>query len=398
MILLAKRRRSRSQRRWRRFLLCWSLALLLIGAAACFVLYQYLTVYEDTRPEAVMDAFLENNDAESLLLAARDNVRLNLTEFENEEELYASYLQTIDTGRALSYRSSLSESDDNHLASIVRSGAYNICTVVLTPQGRSPGFGRHYWTVSEIRSAPITDNLPSVSVQIETLADQPAYLNGTLISDNYLTDDSIPISNLNDLEARMEHPPTAVLYTVGPLYGEVKVTDADGRSISPDETSDTEVLRYHLTNGVNSLSIQAPEGITVSVNQVPLSSSDISSTSMGVVSDLPTYVTADEYRINSYHFEAATDTSSSARRMRRMPSIWNPLQISISARIFAIRPCAMTILYTGTCSIRLCPEPPSMIIFPPPETPCTGPAIPKIFRNSLLTISTRSTTSASFVR
>ena len=80
-----------------------------------------------------MDAFLENNDAESLLLAARDNVRLNLTEFENEEELYASYLQTIDTGRALSYRSSLSESDDNHLAYIVRSGAYNICTVVLTP-------------------------------------------------------------------------------------------------------------------------------------------------------------------------------------------------------------------------------------------------------------------------
>ena len=303
MISLAKRKRSRSQRRWRRFLLCWSLALLLIGAAACFVLYQYLTVYEGTRPEAVMDAFLENNDAESLLLAARDNVRLNLTEFENEEELYASYLQTIDTGRALSYRSSLSESDDTHLAYIVRSGAYNICTVVLTPQGRSPGFGRHYWTVSEIRSAPITDNLPSVSVQIETLADQPAYLNGTLISENYLTDDSIPISNLSDLEARMEHPPTAVLYTVGPLYGEVNVTDADGRSISPDETSDAEVLRYHLTNGVNSLSIQAPEGITVSVNQVPLSSSDIRSTSMGVVSDLQTYVTADEYRINSYHFD-----------------------------------------------------------------------------------------------
>ncbi len=301
--MLAERKQSRSQRRWRRFLIFWSLALLLIGAAACFVFYQYLAVYEDTRPEAVMDAFLEQNDAESLLLSARGNVRLNLTEFENEEELYASYLQTIDTDSPLTYRSSLSESDSSHLAYIVRSGAFNLCTVVLTPQGQSPGFGRNYWTVSEIRSAPITDNLPSVSVQIETLAGQPAYLNGILISDAYLTDDSIPISNLNSLESRMDHPPTALLYTVGPLYGSLNVTDADGRSISPDGSSDNNVFHYRLTNGTNSLSIQAPEGISVSVNHVPLTSSDVSSTSIGIAADLPSYVSENEYRLNSYHFD-----------------------------------------------------------------------------------------------
>ena len=39
-----------------------------------------------------MDAFLDNNDAESLLLAARDNVRLNLTEFENEEEFWDNFV------------------------------------------------------------------------------------------------------------------------------------------------------------------------------------------------------------------------------------------------------------------------------------------------------------------
>ena len=300
---MAKGNLNRSHRRWRRFLLIWSLTLLLIGAAACFILYQYLAIYEDTRPEAVMDDFLETNNAESLLLAARDNVHLNLTEFENEEELYTSYLQTIDTDRPLTYRSSLSESDDSHLAYIVRSGSNNLCTVILTPNGQSPGFGRHYWTVAEIRSAPITDNLPSVSVQIEALANQPVYLNGILISKTYQSSDCAPISNLNSLEARMKHPPTAVIYTVGPLYGELNVTDADGRSISPDDSSDNEILRYHLTNGVNSLNIQAPEGITVSVNQVTLSSSDISSSSMGVLSGLQTYVAEDEYRVNYYHFD-----------------------------------------------------------------------------------------------
>ena len=296
-------RHRRHRSRWKRFLFLWALVLLLLGAAGCYVLYQYLAVFEVTRPEAVMDEFLESNDAESLLLAARGNVRLDLSEFENEEELFSSYLQVIDTTRPLTYRNSLSESDDNHIAYIVRSGSYNLCSVILTPQGQSPGFGRHYWAVSEVRSAPITDILPSVTVLVEALSDQQAYLNGILISDQYLVNDSVPISNLNSLESRMEHPPTAVQYSIGPIYGDVNVTDAAGRSYTPDDSSNEDALHYRLMRGANALTVQAPDGIPVFVNGVPLTFSDVSSTSYGILSDLQSIVGVPDYQLNTYRFD-----------------------------------------------------------------------------------------------
>lgn len=250
-----------------------------------------------------MDDFLERNDAESLLQSARGNVKLNLTEFENEDELYSSYLEAIDTSRPLTYRNSLSESDGGHLAYIVRSGAYNLCTVILEPQGKSPGFGRSYWAVSEIRSAPITDILPSVTVSIEALSGQQAYLNGVPVSDQYLINDSLPISNLGSLEARMENTPTAFQYSIGPVYGDVRVTDGDGHSYAPDYSSDSSTLYYRLSKGSNTLTVQAPEGISVVVNGVPLSPSDITSVSDGILSGLQYLAGDPEYLLNTYHFE-----------------------------------------------------------------------------------------------
>ena len=111
-----------ARKKWRRFLLIWALILLLLGAAGCFVLYRYLGVYEVTRPEPVLDAYLQNTSADELIQASLQNINLDLTEFEDADTLYRSYLQAVDTNRSLSYRSDAKNSTDEHLSYVVYSG------------------------------------------------------------------------------------------------------------------------------------------------------------------------------------------------------------------------------------------------------------------------------------
>ena len=88
--------KPKSRNIWGRFLLIWALVLLVVGAIACILLYKYLGVYENTRPELAMDELLASRDAESLIQEAKQNINLGLTEFEDELQLYADYLETVD--------------------------------------------------------------------------------------------------------------------------------------------------------------------------------------------------------------------------------------------------------------------------------------------------------------
>ncbi len=294
---------KRQGRNWKLFLVFWALFLIVIGAIGCFVLYRYLGVYEITRPEPVMDHFLAENTAESLTQQAMQHILLDLTEFEDAQELYQAYLATIDTSRPLSYRSDSRNSDATHLYYVVRSGASELCSVVLTPDGDSPGFGRYHWKVSEIRSASITELLPSVTVTVDVLQGTPVYLNGKQITDSYILDNSVPIQDLSPLEERIEPLPSFVRYQVEPLYGEIRVADEKGTVYSPSDTSSPSQLYYQLSSGTNTLTIHAPEDIVVSVNGVPLDEQYVSSSSYGFLEGLEDYTLGNAYRTRTYRLD-----------------------------------------------------------------------------------------------
>ena len=289
--------------RWSTFLFFWALFLLILGAIGCFILYRYLGVYEETRPEPVMDRLMAENTAESLTRQASQNVVLDLTEFEDAQGLYEAYLNSIDCTRPLTYRSDSRRSDSTHQVYIVRSGAAELCSVVLTPDGDSPGFGRYHWKVSELRSADITELLPSVTVTVDALRDSPVYLNDQLLTDTYLIADSVPIENLSPLEAQINPQPSLVRYQVGPLYGEIRVSDANGSIHSPLESSDPGQLHYQLSTGRNTLTVRAPEDLTVSVNGIPLDEQYVSSASYGFLSGLEDYTLGNAYRTCTYRLE-----------------------------------------------------------------------------------------------
>ena len=295
--------KPKSRNIWGRFLLIWALVLLVVGAIACILLYKYLGVYENTRPELAMDELLASRDAESLIQEAKQNINLGLTEFEDELQLYADYLETVDLEKPLSYRPDQKNSQDDQLIYLVRAGSRSICTVTLTPGDTAPVFGRHFWHVSEIGAASITETLSSVTVHVEALAGQQLYLNSIPLTENHISRENVPIANLSELESRFEPIPTFVEYTVGPLYLEVEITDAEGISIAPDPDSTDDNLYYRPSRPIHRLSVQAPDDMTIVVGGTKLESYDASSSAVGLLDGLGPYTGDAAYRTNMYHFE-----------------------------------------------------------------------------------------------
>jgi len=291
---------KRKKDRWGLFLLIWALVLLLLGVGCCCFLYRYLDVYEKTRPEPVVDAYLAQNGAEQLMKAAQSNVQLDVTEFEDPSDLYAAYLSTVDTDRPLTYRPRTKDSSEQQLVYTVYCGNKEICTLVLSPEGTSPGFGRHRWTVSEVRSAPITDTLPSLQVAVDALADETLSLNGRPLTAQYITDNAIAIPDLNRVEAALSPKPSFVRYEVGPLYGEIRVTDGKGNTLSPVGDAEDGTLRFLASAEKQSVRIRAPEDMRVSVNGVELGTEDVASSSLGVLEGLDVYTKDAACRTNIY--------------------------------------------------------------------------------------------------
>lgn len=288
---------------WKRFLLIWALVLLIIGAAGCLILYRYLGVYEVTRPEPVLEAWLEAADTDDLIRQAKENIHFEVTEFEDSAALYNSYLETVDTSRKLSFRSDNDRSTEDELVYTVYAGPGAVCSVVLSPEPESPGFGRHYWRVSEVRSAPITDLLPSLRLVVDATPDTEISLNGIRLSDDYITEDEVPIPDLTRFESVLNPQPYFVRYEVGPLYGEVNLTDAYGRTVSPTGAAQNGELHYQASSASGQLVIRAPEDVHVSVNGIPLDQLDISSSEAGILEELEAYVKEGAVMTNTYRFD-----------------------------------------------------------------------------------------------
>ena len=77
---------------WRTFLIIWAAVLLLVGAVTCIVLYRYAAVYEVTRPELPMEEMLSSMSKDDWLDLAAPSASLYISEFEDAEALFRSYM------------------------------------------------------------------------------------------------------------------------------------------------------------------------------------------------------------------------------------------------------------------------------------------------------------------
>ena len=278
---------------WGLFLLFWTMLLLMLGFLVCVVFYKYTAVYEETRPERTMDALMaemSEEDWRETLAASAGGV----SEYEDARELFDDYFDRTVKGKTISYRRDLSRSDETQAVFAIYAGPARIGEVRLLPHQSDErfSFGRSQWEVDSITSKTLSDSLQALTVQIEAPDGVTPFLNGTAVGQEKIVDPAVALTQLSELEQRFDAPgPRMVRYEVGPLYGQIAVSDPDGNEIAPVGEPEDGVLRYVIMPSTTySFRVEAPEGVTVSVCGVELGEEQIRSREQTMFRGLSDYL------------------------------------------------------------------------------------------------------------
>ncbi len=294
-------KKPRPKSRFLQFLLIWLAVLLVIGAVTCFMLYRYAAVYEQTRPEKPMEQLMESMSKDDWLDKAAPTASSYLTEFEDADALFRQYYNASLRDQDLSFRKSLSQSDETLSTFVVMARNTSLYNVVFRARtDKNPGFGMHYWELESISVCDFTAHLDSVRVEIEAPAGQTVTLNGVPVSDAYYTGD-VPCPEMTELEGRFETVPVFRQYSVEAMYGNVTAADEKGNELVPEFDTSLSRIRYRVSPERYSLVVAAPEDVTVRICGADLLPQDVTSRSPGIFEGFGAYTLGNEWNTLEYN-------------------------------------------------------------------------------------------------
>ena len=124
-------------------------------------------------------------------------------------------------------------------------------------------------------------NLRFLYAEIETVTGEALYLNGHPLREEDLIEERVP-ADLPGPERRQSDGPRLLHYRIGPLYGEIRVTDEAGEELHPLPSSDQKTLFYRrLPKARYSVSILAPKEAVLKLNGSQLRPEDLSEVERG---------------------------------------------------------------------------------------------------------------------
>ncbi len=283
--------------RWRSMLLLWAAFLLLAGLIGCLVLYRYLAVYEQTRPELYMERLLETTPLRALAEQAEPEPDLPVTAYEDAQALYAQVLSGLDLDAPPRYEKEKRLSSAERAVFTLKAGPSRVCTVTLVSEGPRLPFGRHAWRLERVSSGDFTGALRSAELWIYALEGQALRLNGKLLTADCRVDGEAP-ADLTQLERGFSPPTAFARYRVAPLYGELSLCDAEGRPVELRADGESGFVANAAALQRRDLVVSAPEGLRVLVGGQTLDEG-LAAYDAGILEGLSSVVAAD-YRLARY--------------------------------------------------------------------------------------------------
>ena len=288
---------------WRKFLLCWTLFLLLAGAVGCYCFYRYASVYERTQPSLAMDELM-TQDKDEWKQKLHDSVASDDFEFEDRSALFDDYFESYARDEDLQYRSDLGESNDEQSVFVVYAGRKPLCRVYLRPKAGTKHYRRSEWELDRLDANEFLRGLRPVTLEIDAPADAQISLNGIVVGPDYLCPDPVNGPYTSELELRFDSPAPYVRYRVKELFGELSVEDGAQRAFIQADTGNEQLVRFILDQrGEHSFHVEAPDAAIVTVNGAVLGAEDADPVSYSLFRGLEDYADGKDWQIVCYHAE-----------------------------------------------------------------------------------------------
>lgn len=149
---------------------------LILLAAALYLLYTWLGAYEESRPEAAIEALYSDYIKKGNLYAIKEKCGLNISPYETEETMNAAFSSLID-GKDLALHTDAANQAENGTAYIVTMAGKPLLSIKLKQQNKGGKFGLKPYDVAE---AALVDSYFH-SITITAPSDAALLINGVAI-------------------------------------------------------------------------------------------------------------------------------------------------------------------------------------------------------------------------
>lgn len=228
------------RRRRGRFLLGWLIYLLILAlilGAALYVLRDFLTYYEASRPARALEQYRGELAADGPGESAREALSALDFRLQSEDEALALAAARLEGARL---REDISQSgEDSRVYRILADGSPCGSLTIRTQEAQRYGFAP--WTPAE-RSYDFSRWFYTLSVTVPS--GWTVACGDTVLTEDYITERGIPYRALRECYEHYEGLPAMVRYETGLLFADrsLHVYDAEGREVPAERQNEDAYL------------------------------------------------------------------------------------------------------------------------------------------------------------
>lgn len=293
--------KRKNKSKFRKGLLIYTIVLAVLIIAALAVLFDFMTVYEKSRPENYTESYIGQLDNDSVKGIMLPGYTSGVGSFEDPDHVYDSVFSEYFKTEGFKIRKKIGEySDENPVYTVLSADDVQMFSITLEKNEDSLRYGFENWRVkkTEAIQGEIVAETGDYTVTVPENAE--VYVNGVKLTGNELSKDKLIFRGISEFEKSTENSAKCTKYVVTGLFNvpEVKVLYNGNELTVSDEGGD--YFADYPESDFISAEIKVPSGAEVKVNGINAEEKYI--TASESYSDLTPFESGDDFTFRTYRF------------------------------------------------------------------------------------------------
>lgn len=202
------------------------IAALMFGVS---LLNDFLTVYERSRPVHAIDEYMLGVTDSFYQITVKNSIDIETLEFENEDSVRETIEKSCAEPHIYSYRKKSDEYTDEKPVYLILADDKAFLKVTFSPESVRDKYDFPVWSLSSAEPLINLEYKPEHSVKALVPEYATLLINGTEVSDSYISNAHVAVPQLEPISKYLDKMPEMKEYTVSGLYDEPMVS-ACGKS------------------------------------------------------------------------------------------------------------------------------------------------------------------------